>query len=40
MEHRAGTGYDNRIAWPVGEAVPLFWRFMIEKFGVAPVRQN
>jgi hypothetical protein len=27
-----------RIERPVVEAVPLFWRFMIEKYGVAPHR--
>jgi hypothetical protein len=30
------TGRSNRIERPVDEAVPLFWRFMIEKFGVGP----
>ncbi len=30
------TGHDDQIARPVAEAVPLFWRFMIEKFGVDP----
>jgi hypothetical protein len=30
------TGYDDRIERPASDAVPLFWRFMIEKFGVQP----
>ncbi|WP_432847989.1 hypothetical protein ACQPXB_44545 [Amycolatopsis sp. CA-161197] len=38
IEHRSYTGYDDRIYRPSSEAVPLFWRFMIEKFAVAPVR--
>ncbi len=36
IEHRSVTGHDEQIFRPAGEAVPLFWRFMIEKFGVAP----
>jgi hypothetical protein len=38
IEHRSRTGHDEWIARPAGEAVDLFWRFMIEKFGVAPAR--
>jgi hypothetical protein len=38
IEHRSCTGHDDRIVRPTNEAVPLFWRFMIEKFGVEPVR--
>jgi hypothetical protein len=37
IEHRSSTGHDDRIARPSTEAVALFWRFMIEKFGVEPV---
>jgi hypothetical protein len=37
-EHRSVSGRDDVIARPSEEAVPLFWRFMIEKFGIAPVR--
>jgi len=36
VEQRSLTGHDDRIERPVDEAVPLFWRFMIEKFGVKP----
>jgi hypothetical protein len=36
IEHRASTSTADRIERPVAEAVPLFWRFVIEKFGVAP----
>ena len=36
IEQRSLTGHDDRIETPVDEAVPLFWRFMIEKFGVEP----
>jgi hypothetical protein len=40
IEHRAISGHDDRILRPSSEAVPLFWRFMIEKFGIAPVRPD
>lgn len=36
IEHLSVTGHDERIERPVTEAVALFWRFMIEKYGVAP----
>jgi hypothetical protein len=36
IEQQSLTGHDDRIERPVAEAVPLFWRFMIEKFGVHP----
>ncbi|WP_306204059.1 hypothetical protein [Actinoplanes sp. RD1] len=36
IEHHAVTGHDEVIERPVADAVPLFWRFMIEKFGVGP----
>jgi hypothetical protein len=35
IEHLSTTGYNDRIERPVDEAVSLFWRFMIEKFGVS-----
>jgi hypothetical protein len=34
IEHLAPTGRDERISRPAAEAVPLFWRFVIEKFGL------
>jgi hypothetical protein len=34
IEHTSLTGRTDRIERPVAEAVPLFWRFMFEKFGV------
>ncbi|GLY64714.1 hypothetical protein [Amycolatopsis taiwanensis] len=40
IEHRAISGHDDRILRPSTEAVPLFWRFVIEKFGIAPVRPD
>ncbi|MEV4598531.1 hypothetical protein AB0K15_14095 [Amycolatopsis sp. NPDC049253] len=40
IEHRSYTGFDDRIYRPSSRAVPLFWRFMIEKFAVAPVRAD
>ena len=36
IEQQSLTGHDDRIERPATEAVPLFWRFMIEKFGVHP----
>lgn len=36
IEHLSTTGHDDVIDRPVIDAVPLFWRFMIEKFGVDP----
>ena len=36
IEHLSVTGHDDAIEVPVADAVPLFWRFMIEKFGVDP----
>lgn len=36
IEHLACSGRNDRIERPTIEAVPLFWRFMIEKFGVYP----
>ncbi|WP_116951418.1 hypothetical protein [Jiangella endophytica] len=33
------TGHDDSIERPAAEAVPLFWRFMIEKFGIAPIHR-
>ena len=36
IEHESATGHLDRIERPSGEAVPLFWRFVIEKFGIAP----
>mgnify|MGYP001383631714 CR=1 FL=1 len=37
IEHLTVSGNNDRIERPVAEAVPLFWRFMIEKWGVQPV---
>lgn len=36
IEHHASTGRVDCIERPAGEAVPLFWRFVVEKFGVQP----
>jgi len=38
IEHLTVSGRNDVIVRPSAEAVPLFWRFMIEKFGVEPVR--
>ena len=35
IEHRTVTGRNDKIARPAADAVRLFWRFMIEKYGVA-----
>lgn len=36
IEHRAVTGRNDAIERPTEDAVALFWRFVIEKFGVTP----
>ncbi len=38
VEHWSVTGHDDRIVRDGSEAVRLFWRFVIEKFGVEPAR--
>lgn len=34
IEHLSTTGHDDQITRPSDQAVPLFWRFMAEKFAV------
>jgi hypothetical protein len=36
IEHLAYNGRNDRIERPTTEAVPLFWRFVSEKFGIRP----
>jgi hypothetical protein len=36
IEHVSITGRNDRLEHPAAGAVPLFWRFAIEKFGVVP----
>jgi hypothetical protein len=36
IEHVSHNGRNDKISRPASEAVRLFWRFMIEKFGVHP----
>lgn len=38
VEHWSVTGHDDRILRDGSEAARLFWRFVIEKFGIEPVR--
>ena len=38
ITHRSVTGRDDRIERPAAQVIPLFWRFMIEKFGIHPLR--
>jgi hypothetical protein len=38
IEHVASAGGQDTIERPSNEILPLFWRFMIEKFGVRPAR--
>lgn len=40
IEHLAVTGRNDRVERPVEGATPLFWRFVIEKFGIRPSRQH
>jgi hypothetical protein len=34
IEHHSHSGRNDRIERPVSEAVSLFWRFVLEKFGI------
>ncbi|MGW4460663.1 hypothetical protein [Micromonospora sp. NPDC004704] len=36
IKHLAHTGRNDRIARPAQDGVALFWRFVIEKFGIHP----
>ena len=36
IEHCSATGWDDRIVRPASRAVPLFWRFALEKWGIDP----
>ncbi|MEQ7008519.1 hypothetical protein ABN028_20305 [Actinopolymorpha sp. B17G11] len=36
IEEQSTTGHNDIIERPAADAVALFWRFMIEKFGIAP----
>jgi hypothetical protein len=38
--HRPLVGLSDDLQRPVDDAVPLFWRFMIEKYGVRPTRDR
>ncbi|GAA1597411.1 hypothetical protein GCM10009804_62320 [Kribbella hippodromi] len=38
IEHLSTTGHNDTIDKPTTDAIPLFWRFMTEKFGVHPTR--
>jgi hypothetical protein len=35
IEHVPLVGAADSVTRPVAEAVPLFWRFMIEKYGIS-----
>ena len=34
VEHLSSTGRNDSIERPSAEAVPLFWRFVLEKYGI------
>jgi hypothetical protein len=34
IEHLTVSGQNDRLERPIAESVPLFWRFMIDKYGV------
>lgn len=36
IEHLSSSGRDDVIDRPVADAVPLFWRFVLEKYGLRP----
>jgi hypothetical protein len=37
IEHLTCSGHNDVIQRSTRDAVPLFWRFMIEKYGIRPV---
>jgi hypothetical protein len=37
IEHLTCSGHNDVIQRPTKDAVPLFWRFVIEKYGIRPV---
>ena len=37
IEHQSHSGRNDELERPETEAVALFWRFMIEKFGITPI---
>jgi hypothetical protein len=38
IEHLSSTGLNDSIERPPSEAVRLFWRFVMEKYGITPPR--
>ncbi len=34
IAHRTVSGHPDVITRPTSDAVPLFWRFVLEKFGI------
>jgi hypothetical protein len=40
IEHCSATGWDDRIVRPASQAIPLFWRFAYEKWGIEPDRTH
>ena len=40
IRHEPLVGLADDVKRPIEEAVPLFWRFMIEKYGVRPIRDT
>lgn len=40
IEHLSGSGRNDSIDRPSSEAVPLFWRFVIEKYGIRPPNRS
>ena len=40
IEHLTESGHDERIVRPAAETVPLFWRFVVEKYGIRPAQNS
>jgi hypothetical protein len=40
IEHLSSTGHNDSIDRPSTEAVPLFWRFVIAKYGISPPNRS
>jgi hypothetical protein len=36
VEHLSSTGFNDSIDRPPSDAVRLFWRFALEKYGITP----
>jgi hypothetical protein len=40
IEHLSSTGLNDSVDRPPSQAVALFWRFVIEKYGITPPHRS